>query len=419
MRRGFWSSVGLLVLGGGLATAQAPAPAPATAAPALPGGSGCATCADTAASCAGACRDGLCNRCGCDLDGGLWTNRVWVNAEYVLWQLHGQVPPDISGALQGAKFDPGDLTNDLALRDFRSGVRVTAGFWLESSHCLGFEVGGLALEVPRGHFNASMTQDPSVNIANIPPRVVARLPIDPPGDLDAGDMLTSSLFGDSRSRFWMAEANVRSTRWYFGNIAFDFLAGAKYLHLDESLTFHGDFVFTEPNPDEAAPGPEDGRTVSMHTNDFVSTHNNFYGGQVGASFEWQECRWVLGGSAKFALGDTHEVVTLGGSTVLDPALIEPSAGAAFVPRPLTFLPGGLITPATLPVSTHRDHLTFIPDLNINLGYQLTENLRVYVGYNYLLVTSIARLGDQSILNPTSRTSDLSIHGANFGVQVRY
>jgi hypothetical protein len=159
----------------------------------------------------------------------------------------------------------------------------------------------------------------------------------------------------------------------------------------------------------------------MHTIDNVEVRNNYYAGQVGASFEAYVCdRLFFSGFAKVAVGGNREYASLSGSTVLDATTIETHAGGPFVPRPTTMLPGGLFTPQVAGgIVSRTTRLAIMPELNISVGYQIAPCIQAYVGYNYLYLSSAARLGNQSLAIGPASASHLSLNGVDFGVQFRY
>ena len=119
--------------------------------------------------------------------------------------------------------------------------------------------------------------------------------------------------------------------------------------------------------------------TSFYTFDRYHTRNQYYGAQIGGDFEWYEGRVFVNGSAKLAVGDMHQVVEVNGYTV------NPS-GQVF--------PGGLLTQATDRGEHSRDRLAFVPEVTLNLGYQVTPHLRIYVGYDGLDIHRVAQPGDQ-------------------------
>ena len=85
-------------------------------------------------------------------------------------------------------------------------------------------------------------------------------------------------------------------------------------------------------------------------------------------------------------------------------------------------------------------LPLLPEVTVNLGYQATEQVRAFIGYNFFWINSVARAGDQvdvvdnravrilSSYDPTvvtARPYDLFqtehswAHGLNLGLEFRY
>jgi hypothetical protein len=152
-----------------------------------------------------------------------------------------------------------------------------------------------------------------------------------------------------------------------------------------------------------------GTTVTF--SDRFAARNRFYGGQLGLQGEVRRGRWSIDVLAKIALGSTNQEVTIDGTRV--------AAGA--VTR------GGFYTVAGANIGQfNRDEFSVIPEVGINLGLQLTDNLRIRVGYNFLYWTNVARAGEQintstaGLLQPVAiRSSDLWAQGVNAGIEWRY
>jgi hypothetical protein len=249
--------------------------------------------------------------------------------------------------------------------------------------------------------------------------VAARLPLDPPGDLDPGDSMTTVLHARTSRQLWGVEANCRTDRCCFGPLSFDFLVGLRHLNLQESLTLTGDFTFAEPlsDPDEVPGNPENGRPRTMHTFDSVTTRNYYFGGQIGTTLGLAFGGLTLDGTCKVGLGANYQQVRAYGSSTLDPAVIEPSAGAPTFNRPLTVLPGGLFTPGNL--SVNRTRVSFVPELNARVGYQFTSYLKGYVGYSFLYISNVVRPSDATNAVLNTGSSHLTAHGLDVGLQLRF
>src|SRR5262249_15174735 len=103
-------------------------------------------------------------------------------------------------------------------------------------------------------------------------------------------------------------------------------------------------------------------------------------------------KWPGGGTGRRAasvkagaggpLGSTAEVVDVAGSTVIAPPGQVPTVGN-----------GGLLAQPTNSGHFSRDQFAVVPEVGINVGYQVTEHLRAFVGYSFLYWSNVARPGD--------------------------
>src|SRR5262249_62079111 len=177
-------------------------------------------------------------------------------------------------------------------------------------------------------------------------------------------------------------------------------------------------------PMSVAPGS------NMLVIDNFATKNQFNGGQLGVDGEYRYNRWFVGGTFKLAMGVMSETVSINGSTVFLVPGVMPS-----VQR------GGLLALPTNIGTRHNDQFAVIPEVGLRLGYQVTNNLRVFVGYSFLYASSVARPGDQinPVINKTQlptvfgpsplsgapapiplfRHTDFWAQGVNFGLEFKY
>jgi hypothetical protein len=197
----------------------------------------------------------------------------------------------------------------------------------------------------------------------------------------------------------------------------DGYVGFRSLGLDESLNISENLVSLSP----AAPG-------NILVTDNFATSNRFYGGQVGLDSELRYGNWFLDLSTKVALGNVHQVVNISGST-----LVTDATGAA------TLSQGGLLTQASNIGRYTHDRFAVLPEVGLNFGYQVTANLRCFVGYNFLYLSSVVRPAQQidRVVNPTFiplngtapmgparpsfalRDTDFYAQGVNFGLEFRW
>jgi hypothetical protein len=228
---------------------------------------------------------------------------------------------------------------------------------------------------------------------------------------------------------WGAELNLRCASSSLGAVSG--FAGFRYLEFYEDLGLQNSFRlflpagFTDLN---GAGGPLNTNLptdLNYATADTIRTYNHFYGGQVGFDLDMSCCRFLVDVRAKAALGVMHQTVNVVGATLLPDG---------------TVAPGGLLS-SPLDLGTHsRDRIAFVPEINVKLGYLITPNVRAYVGYDFLYITSVLRPGDQTgistsgvqatvagtttqitVNQPTFRYHDTNVwaNGINFGMEVRY
>src|SRR5262249_26491544 len=145
------------------------------------------------------------------------------------------------------------------------------------------------------------------------------------------------------------------------NHRLDAILGFRYMELQEGL--------------QILSTSQDATTFSAATDNF-DTFNQFYGPQIGLKWECKHCRWSLDMGAKIAFGDSHRSATIFGNQVV-------------------VSPGGTSTAAAgllaLPSNTgrfHEDRFAVVPEASVNIGYQVTDGLRLFVGYTFIYWSSV-------------------------------
>jgi hypothetical protein len=399
-------------------------------------GGSCATPCDDATGCC--CCDGCC----CE---NAWCGpHFWIRAEYLLWMIkHAGTPPLVSSGPQaslGALSQPGAFAlfgGALDHEDFNGG-RFTIGAWLDPNECWGIEGSGFFLGQRSVTFAAASGGDPVLarpiisaftgaegveQVANLQEvingigvlPVAGSIRIDAPSQLWGAEL--NGLYNVHRGDFWRMNA--------FG--------GFRYLDLREALNITEDIVAQPVAPFPAGvpfPPPSPAGTEFI-VRDSFATRNQFYGGQLGLRNEWSWNRWQLDLTGKVAVGDTHQIVDINGNTTITvPGMAPVTAN------------GGLLALPTNIGHYNRNRLTVVPELNLNLGYQITDHWRVYIGYDLMYWSSVVRPGEQidrvvnvtqvpslgggpgTLVGPARPTfffhgSDFWAQGANVGVEFRY
>lgn len=162
------------------------------------------------------------------------------------------------------------------------------------------------------------------------------------------------------------------------------LGGFRYLRLYESYTF----TTSSPNIPPRA-------VDVFNTSDEFDTTNNFYGAQVGARgrFDWRG--WFASGGVKFAMGAMVQSVDISGSLVTN-------GFTNF--GPTQTYPGGYFAQPTNIGTWTRTVFAVVPEVGLNIGYQITPWASVVVGYTFLYTNNVARAPQQvnGNINPTGR-----------------
>jgi hypothetical protein len=323
--------------------------------------------------------------------------RVEVTAEYLLWwskapnsgpPLLTTSPPNglngVPGAVPGSLvlLSAGDVSNT-----FRDGGRLGFTYWLDDCQNRGidariFLTGGrndsflaTSAEFPNGLFRPFFIGNPIVP---------GGPPVGPFREVVTGPGLTTGGFeAQSHSQFWGAEANYRGTLCRSGNcdrsLWVDPLVGFRYLNFDESLTMTEGVTRLVANP----AFPDEIAGTRIINQDRFATYNDFYGGQVGTIVGYSRDRLSVDLRTTIALGATHEKLKINGAQV-----------RAIPGGPTLFFEGGLLALPSNIGSFSRNVFAVAPELGLNVGYQLTEHVRAFVGYDFLYLSNVIRPGDQ-------------------------
>jgi hypothetical protein len=374
-----------------------------------------------------------CDACGAFADEPFrYPGRFYTGAEYLLWWTKGHRLPALIAT--GA---PGSLATTAALgqpgtqvlfgedevdTDVRSGGRFTLGYWLNDRQTVGVEASGLFLGDASSDFNGSapILGRPFAN-ADVVPFPETSLLVSFP------NLFNGRAAAATNNRFWGVEANGRFN--VAGNSYFrlDLLAGFRFLDVADELSVTS---VSTPAPQGFLQfgGQPIPNATSLTVSDRFCTCNEYYAGQVGAHFEVIHNRWSWDFRGKLALGAMNQTVNIAGATTL-----VTSTGTVTVP-------GGLLAQRSNIGSYSRSELGFVPEVGVNVAYQLTGNLKAFVGYSLIYFRSdIVRSGEQidrvvsfnqvPALGPGSPAqprpafgfvdTDFWAQGVNFGLQLDF
>jgi hypothetical protein len=337
----------------------------------------------------------------------------WAEAEYLYWQTKGDTLPALvttgpTGVL-GAPSTSVLLGQSTVNEDWRSGVRVRAGYWFDSGRSMGLEAHFFGLENISTDFSASSNGTPLLarpffNIGlNAQDAMLIASPAVGPGQVSASE--TSRLLGAGIAfRKQLCDACA------LGPVAG--LIGYRYLHLRDALGVSSTTNFVQL-----------GATFAV--TDQFETRNDFHGLDLGLAGHIVSGPWRFEWLTKVALGTTLTNIEVNGATTIT------TGGIA------TAFPGGLLALPTNMGNFNKDRFSVVPELGARIGYQFSPQLRAVVGYNFIYWTGVVRPGGviDTTVNPTqippgalagparpaprADTSDFWAHGISVGLAYNF
>ena len=330
-----------------------------------------------------------CNEC-CD--------RFWGSAEYLYWKIQDApqstplvIESPVSDAVLGDPDTNVVLGSKKIKNDWVSGGRFALGYWFDECRTFGAEVnyfilpyqskkhsvfgsgleGSNYLAVP--YFNTDSGSEDSFGIAGF-------------YDDEFGPYSGKATL-KLRNRMQGAELNaVMLIPTCDCNFKVGVLAGFRWWNFDENLSFETDSPYLNYAGDVWV------------TKDKFDSQNNFYGGQIGVGVDYNCGCFFFNLKGKLALGANCAKTKVSGS------LLTNDYNEGFPPAisdPVEY-EGGIFAQSTNIGSRKKTYFAVIPEVNANIGYQITECLRIKAGYTFLYVNKVLRPGSQidRNINPT-------------------
>ncbi len=339
---------------------------------------------------------------GACFDAGLQPNiRIWSDAEYLLWwsrkaplpvplvttgSLDDLVPAALDQPNTHTLFGNGSLENKM-----QSGFRLAARYWLGNRNNYAIEGTGFYLpKLTNCNFSKSSDSTSGLPILGIPFFNAAKLPlpassggwilIDNAGETALLASNGTSNFGNiyiySSSKLWDIELNGIFNFWSRKNSRLSALIGALYTDLSETLNLD---YFTQQV------GFPNGIFRSTSIADQFSTKNQFYGGQLGIRAEWSKKWFFVNFLGKIAIGNMNEKVQINGSFVDSNPIAYFHYGHGS---------SGIFAQPTNIGSHVKNQLAFIPQITARIGVNLIKELRLSTGYDFFLMSSVVRPGNE-------------------------
>ncbi len=345
-------------------------------------------------------------------------NPFWAEVDYLAWSASGDKLPALVTTspvgtplgLAGVLGAPGTtvLFGDSSVnKDWRSGGRITAGYWFDPQRSRGIEASFFGLENLSTGFAADTNTYPILArpftdaLTGVQSSLLAGFPGAITGSVNAGE--TSRLLGGG--------AVYRQDLGLWGGGRVSALIGYRYLRSSDAL-----FIT------DTAISPFFGTAV---LSDNFKASSNFHGVDLGLTGDWRNGPWSLEWRGKVALGANFNSADISGFTTLSFGGVTTTAAAGFLA-------------ATSNIG-HYDQTRFaaVPELSLKAGYQIAPSWRLVAGYDVLYWTGVQRAGGliDATVNPTLippgppagplrpapvfNTTNLLAQGFSLGVRYNY
>jgi len=345
-------------------------------------------------------------------------NPFWAEADYLAWSVSGdKLPALVTTAPVGTPLGVAGVLgqptttvlfgNSSVNNDWRSGGRITGGYWFDPQRSRGIEAWFFGLENASTGFAASSGAYPILTrpftnaLTGLPDALIASFPGISTGSVNASE--TSRLFGGGA--LYRQDIGMWSGQRVNALIGYRYLRSSDTLWITDTASSVAFGTFTPSDNFKAA--------------------SNFHGLDLGLTGDWRNGPWSLEWRGKVALGANLNTADVSGSTT--------STIAGFT----TTVPGGFLALASNSGHFSQTKFAVIPELSLKAGYQIAPAWRLTVGYDVLYWTGVQRAGGliDTTINPTlvppgppagptrplpvMNTTNLLAQGFSFGVRYNY
>ena len=352
--------------------------------------------------------------------------RFSISAETLLWWFKDS-PAPVPLVTDGLVGQPGTkvfLGGDDLDTNPNPGFRLTAGYAFTER----WGVEGSFLYIPSSSTSKSVSSSGQLGSTDlIVPFIDANTHAESGTEISFAPIYRGSAREELSNSLLGAELNGTWALMPAGPWRVDLLGGFRYLSLHETYTLTTSSPFIPPFP-----------TDIWNTTDEFDTTNNFYGAQVGVRTRFDWGRFFTSGTVKFAMGAMVQSADISGSLVTNDFT---RIGTKFGPTQ-TFSGGYFALPTNIG-NYSRTVFAVVPEVGLNIGYQITSWASVFVGYTFLYTDNVVRPGNQinRTVNWTQSTSytedpaarlkgpadpsfkfnssDFWAQGVNLGIVLRY
>jgi len=323
--------------------------------------------------------------------------RFWFQGDYMHWWTSGAHLPPVVSTYTDPTNPTGTLQTVFGNQDVgngdHDGYRIDMGMWFDNCHCWGIEGEYFDFSGRPANYDSGLSN--GYNNGNFFPLV--RAVVDPTAGLEAFPVAVPTQYtgrvtvetGDyfQSAGLWLRH-NLRASEWSTTHdgipwtdssartFRLDAIGGYRFMRLIDSVDIRDD---------EMDVSNTSASQYTLYTNiDNYSAVNNFNGGELGLDALMTWGRWSLDVMAKAALGINNQDVQLFGLQRVDASVT-----------------GGGITQGSATYDFSRNVFSWIPELTLTAGYQLTDHVKFTVGYDLIYWSGVARAANQINTDPAT------------------
>jgi hypothetical protein len=345
-------------------------------------------------------------------------NPFWAEVDYLAWSVTGDklpalvttapvgTPLAVAGVL-GAPTTTVLFGNSSVNKDWRSGGRISAGYWFDPQRSRGVEASFFGLE----NLSTGFATDSNANPILMRPFTNALTGLPDSLILGFPGLATGSVSASETSRLLGAGALYRQDIGMWSGQRVSALVGYRYLRSSDRLTIS-----------------DTATLVGLGTftpSDSFKAASNFHGLDLGLAGDWRGGPWSLEWRGKVALGAIINSADISGSSAFAFGAVTGTA------------PGGFLAATSNIGRYDQTRFAVVPELSLKAGYQIAPGWRLTAGYDVMYWTGVQRAGGliDTTVNPNLtppaagggpnrpapvfNTTNLVAQGFSFGVRYNY
>ncbi len=353
---------------------------------------------------------------------------TWATMELLIGRTRGpSVAPIVTtgpvsaGAFAGAIGQPTTLPlfgGKRILDDWRSGLRIELGAWMDSSQQSGIGLRFYSLFTANEQFRSASNNRIVINV----PQSVSAGPIaiQIPAFVNFPGASTGRAAASAETMFAGGDVNWRYLidRNEWGRV--DTLVGYRQLHLVDSLGSNFNVVPTSPVSESLLVSPQYAGVDNVHT------RNNFYGPQLGLCASAGVGRFWIEGHATGALGVTESSLDFArsrtGVVASNPAAMLATLGApASATNSVMAATTNQVPTMQSNVASRLSYFGVVGEGGVRVNWRATDHVRFTAGYSFLYWNNVRRAQEMFILGPVLRPQaiDFTTHLFSVGLDLRF